>query len=815
MKELWAHQQTGLDLTVAAIDAGERRICLTSPTGGGKSELMRRLILWADGRNWPTVLYTNRKLLLDQTVNGLKGMWIDHGIRASGHDPALLRNVQVSSIQTEESRVFKRQRWELHSAKLVLVDEAHAQGGPTAEKVLSQHLADGAAIVGFTATPLDIGHIYDRLIVAGTNSELRACGAHVICHTYGPDEPDMRKFKPSTKTGEFTEGDVVKAIMTPTIFARVFDWWNRLNPDARQTILFAPGVSESIWFAEQFVLRGVPAAHIDGDDIWLDGKAYPSTPEGRADIIKGSEDGSIKVICNRFVLREAVDLPWLYHGIGATVFGGLSSFLQSGGRLLRSHPSLDHVCIARDTPILTDRGLVKIQDVTKEDRVWDGIEFVSHDGPTCMGHMEVIEWDGLTATPEHKVHTQHGWTTIAAAARGRERLTRSGVGRDAVRVFDDSDPYNSLAWTDAGSARGLLEVREKIVQKVSQDRKARAAWLRALHEQIWGPLPRMDLSPRSEAVATMQRPEGNHLSPLWWSWNQIQVCFGVRWGLLDYRESWSADESQALARPNRQRWALPAGQSSLGECCSAKSEPRQDRQKEFSLSSILSGIPGRWLRAYVSGLSLPRWSQRAPDCRTVAETWDIVNAGPRHRFTASGVLVGNCWQDHGGSWWRHGSLNADREWRLEMTNTICASQRANAMREKKETEPIVCPECGKVRSSGPECPQCHHRHEKKSRRVVQVDGTLKEMGGDIFKERKIRQQSNTLSTWVKTYHRAKRSGMNFNQAYGLFFHENKYWPPRNLPLMPKEAFDWSRKVSAVPYDNLVPQPAPERQGTFA
>ncbi len=135
--------------------------------------------------------------------------------------------------------------------------------------------------------------------------------------------------------------------MISGIFGRVYEWWNKLNPDARASILFAPGVKESIWFCEQFASKGVRCAHIDGTDCWLDGKLFKGSTQARDEILEGSKDGSIKILCNRFVLREGIDAPWLYHGILATIFSKLQSNLQSIGRLLRAHSSMDH-CIIQD-----------------------------------------------------------------------------------------------------------------------------------------------------------------------------------------------------------------------------------------------------------------------------------------------------------------------------------------------------------------------------------------------------------------------------------------------------------------------------------
>ena len=65
-------------------------------------------------------------------------------------------------------------------------------------------------------------------------------------------------------------------------------------------------------------------------------------------------------------------------------------------------------CLTADTMVLclTADGLVKekpIVDVLISDLVWDGIEFVEHDGVVFSGYQEVISYDGVTGTPDHKV----------------------------------------------------------------------------------------------------------------------------------------------------------------------------------------------------------------------------------------------------------------------------------------------------------------------------------------------------------------------------------------------------------------------------
>lgn len=503
MLETMPFQERTLDAIEAAKASGVRRIVVSGPTGCGKSLMMRERIKRIDGTS---ILYTNRKMLREQLSQGMEADGIRHGVRASGVAPALLEDVQVSAIQTEAVRVYKHKRWELHKADEVHIDEAHNQTSGVAERLLNDHLEMGSTNIGWTATPVDMGHLYDHLIIAATNSELRECGLHVPCQTYGPDEPDLRKIGPVKIGEDLSEEQNKQAIMRPGIFGRVFDWWKKLNPEQQPAILFAPGVPESLWFAEQFYAQGVPAAHIDGDDIWINGDRMPSSPDARKELAAASQCGDVKIVCNRFVMREGIDWPWLYHCIMATVFGSVQSYLQAGGRLLRNHSSLP-------------------------------------------GHV---------------------------------------------------------------------------------------------------------------------------------------------------------------------------------------------------------------------------------------------------------VL-----QDHGGNWHRHGSLNADREWRLEYTAHMIAGMRQERLREKKDREPIVCPSCGKVRAGGAVC-SCGHRGERRSRQVVQHDGSLKAIEGDIYKPRRIKQLPDTEAKWRSMYHRAFKSKncMTFNQALGLFFHENHYYPPKTLPLMPTREIDWFRKVKIVSTDNL-------------
>lgn len=61
-------------------------------------------------------------------------------------------------------------------------------------------------------------------------------------------------------------------------------------------------------------------------------------------------------------------------------------------------------CIAGGQKVLTDRGLVPIEDVTPAMKVWDGVEYVPQEGAVYRGLRPVFTYDGLTATPDHQVY---------------------------------------------------------------------------------------------------------------------------------------------------------------------------------------------------------------------------------------------------------------------------------------------------------------------------------------------------------------------------------------------------------------------------
>jgi hypothetical protein len=171
--------------------------------------------------------------------------------------------------------------------------------------------------------------------------------------------------------------------------------------------------------------------------------------------------------------------------------------------------------------------------------------------------------------------------------------------------------------------------------------------------------------------------------------------------------------------------------------------------------------------------------------------------------------------DHGGNWHRHGSPNLDRDWAdvFTMQPRVITDLRIDRIRERVvnpatgklvEPEPRACPMCGRIRNQGPKCvnPECGYISSLRTRRVLQADGQLVDLTGDIYKPRHTKMKPTTQSVWEDCYWRCYNSNRSFGQAYGLFYYENGYLPPRDLKRMPLRELDWYRKVDQVEPQHL-------------
>lgn len=353
---------------------GRRSWCVQAACGAGKSRVMTNMILPIASSGKRVALYSPRRALTQQLIDLFTELGVSFGVCASGF-PDRYTNphapIQICALQTVKARMNKT-GFVFPLADYVFIDEAHQQTGDMAKEVFAVYDANNAKRIGFTATPVNLGELYESLVCKATYKELRECKAHLPVECYGPDRPDLAKLKVNSN-GDFSQQDDEKVNAVPTIIGSVFKHWRLLNPMQLPAIGFAPSVAASRAFVHEFAERGISCAHIDadrclfahnhGDKVTVSEEV---TSDGmRKEILRGSKAGDYKIVWNRFVLREAVDMPWLYHAITATSMGGLSTYLQSVGRVLR-------YCDQYDKVVYQDHGgCIDRHGMPNEERDWE------------------------------------------------------------------------------------------------------------------------------------------------------------------------------------------------------------------------------------------------------------------------------------------------------------------------------------------------------------------------------------------------------------------------------------------------------------
>ena len=145
-----------------------RHVLFTLPTGGGKTEIAKKIAENAAVARGEHVLFlTHRREILNQTSRKLSFGNLDHGLIQAGLNVDLEYPIQVASIQTFWHRCMLRNRIPLPHADVVIVDEAHHVRASTWARILDAY--KNARRLGLTATPCrgdgkGLGNFFDVLI---------------------------------------------------------------------------------------------------------------------------------------------------------------------------------------------------------------------------------------------------------------------------------------------------------------------------------------------------------------------------------------------------------------------------------------------------------------------------------------------------------------------------------------------------------------------------------------------------------------------------------------------------------------------------
>lgn len=328
------------------------------------------------------------------------------------------------------------------------------------------------------------------------------------------------------------------------------------------------------------------------------------------------------------------------------------------GHLRQKGKQAELACIAHNSLVLTDKGLVPIQDITTKHKLWDGEDWVKHDGVISKGEKEVITYGGLTATKDHLVWVKGKSRPIqfGEAATCKAHLIQTGNGRRAIRLGENNKCTEKMECKD----ESLL--CPNTMHRLSQYTVAKFKQLK-----IWKikRLPEMLSTKEDTFVATektccrkaaLRESKGKELPFIWGKGYKIQFSLSSQCGDMDI-EKCRKCTPRFRDGQDRQRRKLRKGQYSF---CSKKykssqqkniSNPRFQTRKLALCKKCCYKDDIQWhdkRRNYsISRNGSYRTEKELEINPSKVRVYDILNAGKNHRFTVSNVLVHNC--GYGGS----------------------------------------------------------------------------------------------------------------------------------------------------------------------
>ena len=310
-------------------------------------------------------------------------------------------------------------------------------------------------------------------------------------------------------------------------------------------------------------------------------------------------------------------------------------------------------CIAEGELVLTDKGLVPIEKLTKAHKLWDGENWVSHDGVIYKGIGEVIEYDGLRATKDHIVwiEGQEKPIQFGEAATSGAHLLQSGDGRRAIWVGEDYKPRKKM---DEKLEFLLCPHKMSRMWKHSMARQGKFN-----DRKIKGVSSLLPTKTNSAMVgqkansskAKVYQPKRSRVQKLWRKRNKVQVFINSRGRSLFNQKIWTA-KKRTRNRQNRQQWTLRKRQLKI--CDSYRECFEQEKYCVNRISSKILALctkccyketfkrvkPRRNYRG--CRISCIREKKKLERYRGKTRLYDIRNAGKNNRFTVSGKLVHNC-----------------------------------------------------------------------------------------------------------------------------------------------------------------------------
>ena len=348
----------------------------------------------------------------------------------------------------------------------------------------------------------------------------------------------------------------------------------------------------------------------------------------------------------------------IYCASASKIFGvpvvkhGINGHLRQKGKVA------ELACIAEGQLVLTDHGLVPIEKVTTDDLLWDGEQWVHHEGVIYKGKREVITYEGLTATPDHLVWIEGQSQPIqfGIAASCGSHLVQTGDGGKAIRLGENyqcgktlEQNMESLLCVDR-----MHRMQLEAVDIAFQPFMWKIKWLSEMFSAQKNSALARKKTNRSKA--TLRKSERCRIFQLRCKRNSVRLSICDSSRFVSDKQVWRTRTDNGN-RQDRRQWKLCSGKSQVCYPCRKQSEQANDRLNtvrakllalcvQYHYSKIIQRNDTR--RNYSGCRKCSCGEKKMLETHShTARLYDIQNAGRHHRFTVSGKLVHNC--GYGGS----------------------------------------------------------------------------------------------------------------------------------------------------------------------
>jgi DNA repair protein RadD len=329
--------QTALCQNVqTAFKNGHKLVLAVLPTGGGKTYTFTHMAKLALDKGKTVFFLVHKKGLVSQISESLTNFGIRHGIIGGQRPKQYYLKAQVCSVQSLINRLADPM---LPVPDFIIIDEAHHSNAGTWKKIIDFYT--GKYFLGVTATPIrtdgqGLGDIFNDMVLGPQIMELIDEGMLVMPRIFNPkSDVDVSSVK-KTKSGDYNEADLFKAMDKPKITGDAVHKYIELAGGA-PGVYFCVNIEHCKKVAVAFSCAGIPAAAVYG--------------EMKEDELKAVFDkfkrGIIKVITSCNLISEGTDIPKIGCIGHLRPTQSLGLYMQMNGRGLRPCSGKDY-CIIID-----------------------------------------------------------------------------------------------------------------------------------------------------------------------------------------------------------------------------------------------------------------------------------------------------------------------------------------------------------------------------------------------------------------------------------------------------------------------------------